>query len=55
MKKGDIDRRKGSSEDIAIFAPIEEIRNIEQVIRDLEIALKELQKVTRQLSPVTCH
>jgi len=50
--KEEMDIIKGSSEDRAIYAPIEDIRNIEKVIKDLEITRKELQKVAEGMRPI---
>ena len=45
-------RRPEQPEDRVIFASLEEIKNIENVIDKLEITCRELQKVAKGMKPV---
>ena len=52
MEKNEIDMKLEPSEDKTIFAPIEEIRNFERLIINLEITRRELQKVAEGMKPI---
>lgn len=47
-----MDKRKDQVEDRVIFATLEEIKNIEGVIVNLEATCRELQKVMEGMKPV---
>ena len=52
MKENDKNKKAEPSEGIIIYAPSDEIRNIEQVISDLGTIRKELQKVAEDMKPI---
>ena len=53
METDEVDTRQEQPKDYrVIFAPLEEIRNIESVIDKLETTRRELQKVMEGMKPV---
>ena len=46
------DCQQKQSDNNVIFAPVDEIRNIEQIIDDLETVHRELLKVAEGMKPV---
>jgi hypothetical protein len=52
MKTNDTDRKPEISENNVIFAPVEEIRNIERVIENLETVHRELLKVAEGMKAI---
>ena len=52
MKTNEANIGSEQSENNVIFAPLEEIRNIESVIDKLETARRELQKMMEGMKPV---
>lgn len=52
MEIDDTDNRKKQPDNMAVFAPVEEIKNIELVIDNLETALRELNKVAEGMKAV---
>jgi len=52
MKADEPDTRTEKPEDEVFFAPLDHIRNIENLIVNLEITHRELQKVAEGMKPV---
>ena len=52
MERSEKDIRHELPEDKVFFAPLDEIRNIEQIIFNLERTRKELQKVAEGMKPI---
>jgi len=52
MDKNEMDKRMEPPENKIIYAPFEEIRNIEQVIYDLEMTRRELQRMAEGMKPI---
>jgi hypothetical protein len=52
MKTDDVDIKMDHPDDRFFFAPLDEIRNIENIIFKLETTFRELQKVAEGMKPV---
>ena len=55
IKENMINNKNEDADDRVIFAPLDEIISIEQVIENLEAVSRELQKVVRSMKPVSNH
>ena len=55
IKENMINNKNEDADDRVIFAPVDEIKSIEQVIENLEIVSRELQIVAQGMKPVSNH